>query len=191
MKKILLIAALSLVTATVGYSQGQVNFNNASSAFTLPSQGPARPVTTLGVAGFTDGSGLTGTNYLAQLFLATDKSGVLVEAPSIFRVATTTQPGTWSGGIRNLLPLYLPGDTVSVVVRVWDGGAAGATTYANSAVRGESAAFNYTIPAVGSTPAQLAMFNFASFSVSPIPEPTTIALGLLGAGSLLFLRRKK
>jgi hypothetical protein len=34
-------------------------------------------------------------------------------------------------------------------------------------------------------------FQGFTFNVNPIPEPSTIALGILGAGSLLFLRRKK
>lgn len=33
--------------------------------------------------------------------------------------------------------------------------------------------------------------SFQGFTLVPVPEPSTIALGLLGAGSLLFLRRKK
>ena len=185
MKKLLLIAALSLVT-TLGFAQGQINFVNTSAAF----GGPARLVT------FSDsGLGVTGTNYLAQLYLASDLTPVLIEGPSQFRIPTTTQPGTWNGGIRNFLlgrtDLEV-GDTVNLVVRVWDGGSSGALTYDTATTyRGTSAVFSYTIPAVGTPPAGLAMNNFQAFAISPVPEPSTIALGLLGAGSLLFLRRRK
>jgi hypothetical protein len=34
-------------------------------------------------------------------------------------------------------------------------------------------------------------FQGFNFNINPMPEPSTIALGVLGAGSLLFLRRKK
>lgn len=34
-------------------------------------------------------------------------------------------------------------------------------------------------------------FQGFTMNLNPVPEPTTIALGILGAGSLLFLRRKK
>jgi hypothetical protein len=183
MKKLLLIAAFSLVT-TLGFSQGQINFVNTSAAL----GGPARLVT------FSDtGVGVTGTNYLAQLYLASDLSAVLVEGPSPFRISTTTQPGTWNGTIRNFISLYQPGQTLNLVVRVWDGGVGGLTTYANQTTgyQGTSAVFSYTIPAVGSPPAALAMSNFQAFQINPVPEPSTIALGILGAGSLLFLRRKK
>ncbi len=190
MKKFLLVAALSLVT-TLGFSQGQINFVNTSAAF---SPGPARLVTTSGVPGFSDGAGLTGTNYVAQLFLASDFSSVLVEAPSVFRIPTTTQPGTWNGGVRNFLnvPANQPGQTLSLVVRVWDItlGSTYDAARANGSVFGQSAAFSYLIPAAGTPPAGLAMQNFQAFTVT-VPEPTTIALGILGAGSLLFLRRKK
>ncbi|MEO7676156.1 MAG: PEP-CTERM sorting domain-containing protein [Verrucomicrobiota bacterium] len=40
------------------------------------------------------------------------------------------------------------------------------------------------------TPVSLAG-KYSAFSLAPVPEPSTIALGILGAGSLLFLRRKK
>jgi hypothetical protein len=191
MKKVLLIAAFSLVT-TLGFSQGQINFLNTSGAL----GGPARQVTTLNVPGATNGTPLTGVNYVAQLFLASDFSAVVSEAPAPFRVSTTSQPGTWNGGVRNFIvgQSHLEvGDTVNLVVRVWD-----TTLFASydlavtgGGVVGQSAAFSYLIPPAGTPPAGLAMANFQAFTVSPVPEPSTIALGILGAGSLLFLRRKK
>ena len=42
-------------------------------------------------------------------------------------------------------------------------------------------------PLFGTTPGT----SFQGFTLVPVPEPSTIALGILGAGSLLFLRRKK
>jgi hypothetical protein len=34
------------------------------------------------------------------------------------------------------------------------------------------------------------MVNFQGFTVSQVPEPSTIALGALGVAGLLFFRRK-
>jgi hypothetical protein len=34
------------------------------------------------------------------------------------------------------------------------------------------------------------MANFTGFSITQIPEPSTIALGALGVAGLLFFRRK-
>jgi hypothetical protein len=44
-------------------------------------------------------------------------------------------------------------------------------------------------PLFGVTPGT--SFQGFNFNINPIPEPSTIALGILGAGSLLVLRRKK
>jgi hypothetical protein len=54
---------------------------------------------------------------------------------------------------------------------------------------GASQPFNYTVPAAGSSADAYYLDNLRAFAV--IPEPSTIALGILGAASLLFLRRRK
>lgn len=58
---------------------------------------------------------------------------------------------------------------------------------------GESAPFDYTTgdpnPATG-TPTIPNNLNYDAFTVEYIPEPTTIALGILGLSSLLVLRRR-
>jgi len=180
--KSLFALVLTLAGINFGFSQGQINFNNGSSVFI-----PARLCTTCGIPGFVDGAGLTGTNYLAQLYLSSDYSNVLVEGPSIFRVSSTTQPGTWSGGIRNFISAYQPGQTLSLVVRVWDGGFGGLTTFNNSFLHGQSQPFDFLIPAVGSPPSQLAMINFQGITITPltppiqcIPEPSALILSCLG-----------
>jgi hypothetical protein len=45
-----------------------------------------------------------------------------------------------------------------------------------------------SIPA---SPTDTLMVNMRAFSVVPIPEPSTIALGVLGIGALLLFRRRK
>jgi hypothetical protein len=55
---------------------------------------------------------------------------------------------------------------------------------------GLSSAFNYTPPLAGSTPDRYYMDNLRAFAV--VPEPSTIALSLMGAAaSLMFIRRRK
>jgi hypothetical protein len=68
--------------------------------------------------------------------------------------------------------------------------AAGAAHYSSGVITlAPSTAPSPGTPMFGVTPGtQFQGFNFA---VNPVPEPSTIALGVLGAGSLLFLRRKK
>src|SRR5262249_40094038 len=75
-------------------------------------------------------------------------------------------------------------------VRVWD-----SSRYASwdaalaGGAYGVSAPFAYSVPDVGSIPAKYYMENLQAFAL--IPEPSTIALGVLGVASLLFLRRRK
>jgi len=69
------------------------------------------------------------------------------------------------------------------------------SSYANSTIRGHSAAFYEQAGAVatsGSGGVAGPMGPFSVFSVAPVPEPTTLALaGLGGFGMLMALRRKQ
>jgi hypothetical protein len=189
--KAFLGAAILLTVVSVGFSQGLINFNNTSATL-----GRSALVTNVGT-----GFGLTGTNFVAQLFLAgcdCDAQSIVIENPSPFRVATTTQPGTWSGGTRTFVASINPGDTVNLVVRVWDSslyesfGAA----FAAGGVIGQSQPFSYLVPINPPTAASLIMNNFQGFIVgglAPVicPEPSTIFLSILGFGSLLCAKRRK
>jgi len=84
-----------------------------------------------------------------------------------------------------------PGNTANVTVqmRAWS---SAFSTYAlavqNNAKYGQSAALNMALVGGAATPG---MDAFSSFSLQQSPEPTTIALGLMGAASLLIVRRRK
>lgn len=137
-----------------------------------------------------------GQNYVAQLYYgaAGTAEGSLTAVaanPALFRVATTSSPGTWSGGTRTLVGITA-GQTAVLQVRVWDSVAfpAGyAAAVAGNGVRGASALFDYTVPAAGSPPAAFFIEGFRGFTL--VPEPSTIALGVLGLAGLLFIRRRK
>lgn len=188
MNKFAYLVAASAV-AVSAFGQGQINLNNR------------------GLALVNDASGkpLTGTSYLAQVWYGAS-AGALNNsfAPSPFRVSTTTSPGSWNpaaaGGPGAIATLtgFGPGSTVTLRVAVWDSSVAGAS--ANSALNkapgtGLSDTFTYSIP---TDPLAIpgGMENLKSFNLLPagggpvIPEPTTIALGTLGAAALLWRRRK-
>lgn len=182
MKK-LYITGLLVIAAASAFAQGTVNFNNNTLT--------PIPLVTLGVGG----PGLVGTNYVAQLYTgpvgSSESSLAAVStAPAKFRVATTTSPGTWSGGTRTLNAAS--GD-VLLQVRVWDITKAAdyATAFAqgNGLFTGKSTVFTYSIPAAGSPPSAFFMAGFTGVAVA-VPEPSTILLGVLGAGALLLRRRK-
>lgn len=185
MRKLIALLAVSVVTVSA-LAQGTVNFNN--NVWTGTS---ARPV--FDVGGTTR---LVGTDYVAQLYFGTAGTAASSLAPvgnvGRFRVATTASPGTWSGSTITLAGIG-PGATAALQVRVWNNtlfpaGYQAALT--GGGFTGASSVFDYTVPA-GSTPApnEFWMGNFASFQL--VPEPTTIALGVMGLAGLLFIRRRK
>jgi len=189
MKK--LIPLLVLVAGTVtGFSQGLVTFEN-NVAFTTPdTTGGSRNVFLDSIGG----TKLVGTQYTAELWAGADANSLQPLPLSLarFRSATTTQPGRWNyttgiGTIGVALPVDV-GGTIMLQVRVWDN-ASGQVPFDN-AIGKVSNVFSYTVPPVGSPPAAYFMEGFQAFALQ-VPEPSAIALGVLGIAGLLLIRRRK
>jgi hypothetical protein len=114
-------------------------------------------------------------------------------APSQSNVATPfgtsgATLGYFQSGANFSLSPYTAGTTVYFEVIAFQTG----LTYATSSERGHSASFSTTL-ATGINPAtDIGSAGFTSFTVSSVPEPTTLALaGLGGLASLVMMRRKK
>ena len=204
MKKFFVITVLAASVAT-GFSQGTVNFNNNVAFATTPSATAGVGLPSNGhddrLVYWTDNTTkLTGTNYYAQLYYAAGanqaEGGLATiggDTPSKFRVATTSQPGTWSGGSKTLTGVAV-GSTATLQVRVWDGSlfSTYAAAVSGGGLVGKSATFNYTAPDTANPNTPLdAQFMYGLQSFTLAPEPSTIALGVLGAASLLIVRRRK
>ena len=176
-----LVAASAFAVSAFG--QGQINLNNR------------------GLALVNDASGkpLTGTSFVAQVWYGATATTINKNfAPAPFRASTTSSPGTWNpaatGGPGAIATLdgFAPGSTVTLQVAVWDSSIAGvgaAQALAKNVGTGLSETFTYTIP---TDPLAIpgGLENMKSFGLVAIPEPTTIALGTLGAAALLWRRRK-
>lgn len=195
MKK-LILATVALVTcAQAAFSQGTVNFAN-SGAFATTAD---RNVYLFEVGG----TKLTGTNYVAALYWGRSSDALntfavravgdetLDRAVGAFRAVdpATSAAGTWSGGTRTFIGATT-GDQLWLQVRVWDitKGATYDIARANGSLFGSSDPFQYTV-AAPTDAAGLKINNMRAFAI--VPEPSTIALGVLGLGSLLLFRRKK
>ena len=149
-----------------------------------------------------------GNNYSADLVAAPGDNApvnsLVLVAGSVttFRTTSAAVAG-WFTAPAGALPI--PGTTFSgsgvvgvptsatVAVDVWYSGGGAFPTYAsavNVAPYGQSAAFNVD-GLGGGTINPPFLYNGQSFSlVSPIPEPSTIALGVMGACAFLARRRK-
>jgi hypothetical protein len=185
MKKILILAAL-LVSTAVSFAQGTVTFaNNTATAITNVSSGSApypRAVVNVALYGST------------SLGLLNDSSLTLVGA------VTNTLPtgGIFIGGTRFI---GAEGSTVTLQVRAWSGAfatyeaALAAALVDGTTLVGKSGYWEQSTGG-GPNPAQpiTGVGRLTPFTVNTalvIPEPSSIALGLLGLGAIALFRRKK
>ncbi len=168
-----------------------ISFNNNN-------LGSPRLVTFDGTFGALAGQGVRngvadGHSYVAQLFrILPDGSEVAVGALANFRASTTTAPGTWSGGIRTVTGVP-QGTPLVLQVKVWDA-AFGTLEAACAAGRGagRSTPFSFKDP-MNNPPGATDNFmvNFQGFTMTCMPEPGTVALGVLGSLFVLWLPRKR
>jgi hypothetical protein len=157
--------------------------------------------------GTTPASGYLGINYqnpagfTMGLYVDTTKAALTADIMSGNPAATTTLLGGANAGLyAQGTPTYVSG--LAPATAVWVGLAAwysggGATSYA-SAIAGhtvEAYVESTTTVALGggsSAPASVVGLGLTSFSLgSVVPEPSTIALGVIGASTFLMRIRRK
>jgi hypothetical protein len=192
MKKLTLMAA-SLMAALSVYGQGTVDFNN----FGDTSGGVMNELTGASVQ-VSDG-------VVAQLYWSLSMGGEFMPTAVPVPVGDafgTPFPGYFSGGVLTIAGVSPAGGPAFFEVRAWES-AYGATFEAASAagamngrlaLTGRSGVFTSDTGNPNAIPPDLPPdlgSLIPNFSVSPVPEPSVIALGLIGAGALLMLRRRK
>jgi hypothetical protein len=184
--------ALVLFTAALlpAYPQGVVDFRNGTSQLPAP---PDRRV--LFGEGPSAGEGVIGTQFVAQLFYASDAPSrdtaldapdALLEGVSHFRADTLA--GRWSGGTRTL-DGTLPDETKDYVIRVWDssfGDGGYRDAYLGGGMVGQSVPFAYMHCSCQSATATF-MMNFVGFSITTVPEPSTMTVVIVGTLALCFV----
>jgi hypothetical protein len=180
MKKLIVTLAALLVTVAA-YGQGAVTFNNRVT-------GVVDARVTLA-----DGSG-AGAGFTAQLYggpagTTVDKL-VALTPTTTFRTTSAATQG-YVNPVDVTVTGVAAGAQATLVMRAFNG-----TDFnsANSTVKGTSAAITIALGGGTLPPANLtglAAFQLSGSGPGPvIPEPSTIALGALGAAVLLFRRRK-
>jgi len=176
MKKTLAtIAALLISVAT--YGQGTIDFSTRISG--VVDAPVARP----------DGTG-AGAGFTAQLYIVNGTSLTAVTPTTPFRTASpaaafyNVDPGSFA------IAGTTAGQTVTLRMYAFNGTA---WNSADTTVMGVSNDISVTLGGAGSPPAVPAtLAGLTGFTMKnvAVPEPSTIALGILGLGALLIRRRK-
>jgi hypothetical protein len=176
MKKLLVTLVAVLASATA-FGQGTINFNNLVSAAGI--NAPVfKPDGTTGAG--------AGAGANAQLFLLAGGVYTALTPATTFRTspAGPAQGYVVAPATAVTVPGVAGGAQATVVLRAWEG----AGTYDAAAIRGESSPITITLGGAGAPPSLPAnLVGLTSFSM--VPEPSTLALGLLGAAALLYRRR--
>jgi MYXO-CTERM domain-containing protein len=175
MKK-LIIAAAALMVSLAAYGQGQVSINNR-----IGTEVNARIVLASDAAGTSSvGAPEWTVSFLGgAVGTATSALQPLDPAGSVFRGAAGSSAAGYFTGQTPTIPGTTAGGSGLVLLRV-------------SGPGGVTADFGpYTVNNLGGgtiTPPNLAL---GTSPLTIVPEPTTLALGALGLGALLMIRRRK
>lgn len=178
MRKLLILTACAL-SAVGALAQGTVNFASTGAQIFLAG-GTAAPASAFTVGLY---YGVAGTTDPAALVLLSPTKA-LGPVAGRFLGGTITTPATTA-----------PGASAVFEVRGWSTGYASYEAAASSGIAtvfvGRSGIFNNATGNPTSVPPGTpAALVFANVTLNPVPEPSTIVLGLLGVGALLIRRRK-
>ena len=174
MKKVI-IALATLIATVASYGQGTVQFNNR-----LTASGIDAKILSGGV-------GISDAAFKAQLYAGPE--GSALSALKAVPGTTSFRTGAGAGYISPIdvsIPGIAAGAKATIVVRAYNG-----ATYETSTIIGTSNPITITLGGAGSPPGPGAeMTGLQGFTLTLVPEPSTIALGILGAAALLLRRRK-
>lgn len=180
MKRLLLASAFVAAAATA-MAQGTVNFSNFATA-----SGVNAPVFAPG------GVTKIGSAYLGQLYAGpTADSLAPVGVATAFKDSAGVGTGYVIGGTVTIASVTA-GNNAFIQLRAWE--AAGGTSYEAAQAAGKQFGSSTTLTIAtgggGSPPAVPApLTGLQSFSLQAIPEPSTLALGVLGFAALMLRRR--
>jgi hypothetical protein len=184
MKKLVIMAAAVFATVNI-FAQGTVNFSNI---------GISAPVFNTK----TGANAISGTSFSVALYFAPYTAGIDTPPDDSTMVqlgasASLVAAGTYNAGTRTA-DIAPPGFFGWFQVRSWetsfqsyDGAANGGGLVGKSGVTKIDTGDPTTVPP--GTPASLK--GISGIQLAVVPEPSVIGLGLLGAGALFLLRRRK
>jgi hypothetical protein len=178
--KTIVLLSLSLLTGFSGLAQGFFNFSNGAAGVNAPVHD-------------TDGTNsLSGPGFQAILYFAPGTNALEATLTPVNNTqtgfASGLSAGFFFGGTKSIAGTS-PGDVVSAQVRAWrlsDG-----ATWEIASATGKAGKGNIvSVKLAASNGAIPNLVGITSFNLMQVPEPSTIALALLGGSLLLFRRRK-
>ena len=187
-----LLFAVAILTALNAYGQGVgiVSFTSVGARDDKKIQDQT--------GAFCSGTGYRIALYWGAATETDDRNLTQIGASTVF--LTTISAGTYFGGGRTITTPGSPvnGPVLAFQVRAWT--AADGATYEEAFAN--PAAFAAKTPiftlktkdpnnALETVPNLYQAGGYIGFRLTPIPEPSVFALGLLAAGALLMLRRRK
>jgi hypothetical protein len=185
MKKIIAIVGFSLMPCVASWAQGTINFQNIGTG--AGSTSVDAPIFNVDMV-----TKLSGTGFSVQLY-AGPNAGALSPVGTAATFLSGSFAGYFTGGTVQI-PGFAQGSTPVLQVRAWDNQGGTITSYDSAIIRGASSTF--TSPALGDDtppidPATIPVpQGLTSFSLVVVPEPSIIALGILGAAGIILRRRK-
>lgn len=211
--KTTLILAASLFVTVGAFGQGTIIFVNNFGGGKAPfyDVDPASPTvsktgnTPLGVPVGTQvygGALLSGTGFTAELW---GHAGTGQAESALTALGQTTFRTGTAAGFLNSVTLTVPGAALggspaaaTFQVRAWNNQGGTLTTWAAVLAKpnvgqGKSPLVEVTqLGGTGTPPGpDPNLVGLQSFSLAAVPEPSSIALGVIGLGTLMFLRRRK
>jgi len=149
------------------------------------------------------GAPLVGTGFTASIWarVAGTQNAYVQAATTPFRVTTSAAlVGFWTVPGLAVVLQNVPSDAASraeIIIRAWDNKGGTITSWiqatdpASQDAFGESLPFTVSDQLGGGVVLPPTLAGLQSFQLHTVPEPSVIALGALGAGCLLLLRRRK
>jgi hypothetical protein len=195
MKQTLLFAVAVLISLTGAFGQGTLIFNNnASAAYNLYTNNSSG--TPLGLI---SGAG----RYRVGLYASTNLSATAGSLELVGLATNTALAGKFNGGSAFVLPNGYPSSQQIVFqLRAWSLGAG--TSFAEALTAAAADPLNVALgasPLGTTTPGGGLIQAGALFGTTPgllssgfglgVPEPSSIALGLLGLGAIALFRRRR
>jgi hypothetical protein len=203
MKKTLVIALSMAGLSTAVYGQGAMKFNNLNGTGNIKIGTPT-------AAGEGTVGNYVGSSYKVALYYSTSVISGAVDPTTLTLYSQSTVAfygvgasessqangaGFFDGNNTALVGPGIPGVTDGQTIYVEAVAYWGAdSSYSAARTAGHNTGYSAAIPvrmATGTDNTLGDMSALAPFTVGVVPEPTTIALGGLGAAALLLFRRRK